>query len=98
MGEGIGAYGTYYMKRAVVAAFGWPAKQEKGAVYFYTEIDSIGQKLAGANKYTLTFAKGETPSVEGFWSITMYMINQGWWFVPNTPRSSRACALHQVCP
>jgi len=81
--KGLGTYGTNYMKRAVVAAFGWPANQEKDAVYPYTEVDGTGQKLTGADKYTLTFAKGETPPVEGFWSITMYMIDQGWWFVPN---------------
>jgi hypothetical protein len=79
----LGRYGTDYTKRAVVAAFGWPANLQDDAVYPYTEVDSKGEKLTGANKYTLTFAKGETPPVEGFWSITMYMIDGGWWFVPN---------------
>jgi hypothetical protein len=81
--KGLGVYGTDYMKRAVVAAYGWPANREKDAVYPYTEVDSEGQPLTGANKYTLTFAKGETPPVNGFWSITMYEIDQGWWFTPN---------------
>ncbi len=81
--KGLGRYGTDYMKRAVVAAFGWPANLQEDAVYPYTLIDSTGAKLTGANKYTLTFAKGQTPPVNGFWSITMYMIDQGWWFVPN---------------
>jgi hypothetical protein len=81
--KGLGVYGTNYMKRAVVAAFGWPANLEQDAVYPYTEVDSGGRKLSGANKYTLTFAKGETPPVDAFWSITMYEIDQGWWFVPN---------------
>jgi hypothetical protein len=81
--KGLGTYGTDYLKRAVVAAFGWPANQEKDAVYPYTEVDGAGQTLSGANKYTLTFAKDATPPVNGFWSITMYMIDQGWWFVPN---------------
>jgi hypothetical protein len=81
--KGLGTYGADYMKRAVVAAFGWPANQQRDAVYPYTDVDSTGQKLTGANKYTLTFAKGATPPVKGFWSITMYMIDQGWWFVPN---------------
>lgn len=81
--KGLGKYGTDYMKRAVVAAFGWPANLEKDAVYPYTEVDDAGQKLTGANKYTLTFPKGKTPPVNGFWSITMYEIDQGWWFVPN---------------
>ena len=81
--KGLGVYGTDYMKRAVVAAFGWPANLEKDAVYPYTEFDSEGKTLTGANKYTLTFPKGETPPVGGFWSFTMYEIDQGWWFVPN---------------
>jgi hypothetical protein len=81
--KGLGVYDTNYMKRAVVAAFGWPANLPQDAVYPYTEVDSDGRKLSGANKYTLTFAKGETPPVDAFWSITMYEIDQGWWFVPN---------------
>jgi hypothetical protein len=81
--KGLGVYGTDYMKRAVVAAFGWPANLQEDAVYPYTTVDAKGEKLTGANKYTLTFAKGQTPPVNGFWSITMYMIDQGWWFVPN---------------
>jgi hypothetical protein len=81
--KGLGTYGTNYMKRAVVAAFGWPANQQDDAVYPYTEVDVTGQKLTGVNKYTLTFPKDATPPVNGFWSITMYEIDQGWWFVPN---------------
>ena len=81
--KGLGRYGTDYMKRAVVAAFGWPANLQEDAVYPYTETDSEGRTLNGANRYTLTFAKGKLPPVNGFWSITMYEIDQGWWFVPN---------------
>src|SRR5262245_8294598 len=81
--KGLGVYGTDYMKRAAVAAFGWPANLQNDAVYPYTEVDATGQKLSGVNKYTLTFPKGQTPPVNGFWSFTMYEIDQGWWFVPN---------------
>jgi len=35
------------VKRAVVAAFGWPANLEKDAVYPYTEVDSTGATLSG---------------------------------------------------
>ncbi len=83
MTKGLGQYGTDYMKRAVVAAFGWPANLSDDAVYPYTTVDAQGQTLTGANKYTITFPKGKTPPVNGFWSFTMYMIDQGWWFVPN---------------
>jgi hypothetical protein len=79
----VGEYGTDYMKRAVVAAFGWPANLKADAVYPYTEADSTGARLTGVNKYALTFAKDQTPPVDGFWSITMYEIDAGWWFVPN---------------
>jgi hypothetical protein len=82
--KGLGTYGpSTYLKRATVAALGWPANQERDAVYPYTEIDADGQKLTGANKYTMTFPKGAVPPVRGFWSITMYEIDKGWWFVPN---------------
>jgi hypothetical protein len=81
--KGLGRYGTDYLKRAVVAAFGWPANLQEDAVYPFTEVDSAGQKLSGTHRYTLTFSKGETPPVNGFWSITMYEIDKGWWFVPN---------------
>ena len=81
--KGLGVYGTDYTKRAVVAAFGWPANLEKDAVYPYTEVDSEGEKLSGEHTYTLTFPKGQTPPVGGFWSVTMYEVDQGWWFVPN---------------
>ncbi len=81
--KGLGSYGTDYLKRATVAAFGWPANRQEDAVYPYTFVDSAGAKLTGANKYTLTFPKGQTPPVNGFWSITMYEIDDGWWFVPN---------------
>ena len=83
MTKGLGRYGTDYMKRALVAAFGWPANLQEDAVYPYTTTDSQGQVLTGAGKYTLTFAAGQTPPANGFWSITMYEIDQGWWFVPN---------------
>jgi len=83
MTKGLGQYGTDYMKRAVVAAFGWPANLSEDAVYPYTTVDAQGKTLNGANNYTITFPKGQLPPVNGFWSFTMYMIDQGWWFVPN---------------
>ena len=43
--KGLGEYGTNYMKRAVVAAFGWPANRQDDAVYPYTTVDSKGEPL-----------------------------------------------------
>ncbi|MHC8306388.1 DUF1254 domain-containing protein [Pseudomonas sp. PB3P13] len=81
--KGLGVYNTDYLKRATVAAYGWPANLQEDAVYPYAEVDSEGQKLNGTKKYTVTFSKRQTPPVKGFWSITMYEIDKGWWFTPN---------------
>src|SRR5881409_1117243 len=35
-------------------------------------IDAAGQKLNGANRYTVRFAPGQLPPVHAFWSLTMY--------------------------
>lgn len=81
--KGLGSYGTDYMKRAVIAAFGWPANRQEEAVYPFTTTDSEGESLVGSNSYTLTFESGREPPVSGFWSITMYEIDNGMWFVDN---------------
>ena len=46
------------------------SKQE--AMYPIYRIDSNGQKLSGASRYTLRFAPGQLPPVHAFWSLTMY--------------------------
>jgi hypothetical protein len=38
-------------------------------------------RLNGANRYTVTFPKDQTPPVHGFWSLTLY--NKRHFFVPN---------------
>ena len=78
-----GTYGTDYLGRALIAAFGWPANLPQDAIYPYTMEDGTGRTLSGTNRYTLTFPKGRTPPVDGFWSITMYFNDGGWWFYPN---------------
>jgi hypothetical protein len=49
--------------------------------YIYRDFDSKGQPLEGHNNYTLTFPKGQTPPVKGFWSITLY--NEQHFFNPS---------------
>src|ERR1700733_5224826 len=46
------------------------SKQE--AMYPVYGIDADGQKLSGANRYTIRFAPGQLPPVNAFWSLTMY--------------------------
>ncbi len=80
-----GRYGTNYLERGAWAALGWPSQLPHVSLYPTTYVDSDGKQLNGANKYTLTFQKGETPPVnpKAFWSITMYTIDNGLWFYPN---------------
>ena len=35
-------------------------------------VDADGQKLDGANRYTVRFASGQLPPVNAFWSLAMY--------------------------
>jgi hypothetical protein len=51
--------------------------------YIYTDVDASGLRLngAGGRAYTVTFPKGQTPPVKGFWSLTLY--NKHHLFEPN---------------
>jgi hypothetical protein len=42
------------------------------ALYPIYHIDAEGQKLSGANRYSIRFAPGQLPPVNAFWSLTMY--------------------------
>ena len=68
----MGVYGTYYLKRAIVAMVGLGANLPEDAVYPLNIGDSEGKPLSGGDRYVLRFAKSEIPPVEAFWSITMY--------------------------
>lgn len=58
--EGLGRYGSDYMKRAVVAAFGWPANLQKDAVYPFAQVDSTGEILSGAHDLKINPKDGST--------------------------------------
>ncbi len=49
--------------------------------YFYTDVDADGKPLSGGSQYTVTFAAGQEPPVQGFWSLTLY--NDKHLFNPN---------------
>lgn len=80
-----GRYGTDYLLRGAWASSGWPSQLPHVSVYPSTFVDSTGQKLSGAHRYTMTFPKGQLPPVNplAFWSITMYISDNGQWFYPN---------------
>ncbi|TCL76037.1 DUF1254 domain-containing protein [Rhizobium sp. BK251] len=63
----------YRMGAAVLGIYG-NSKQE--AMYPVYAIDSDGNALDGANKYTVRFAPDGMPPVNAFWSLTMYRLPQ----------------------
>jgi hypothetical protein len=76
-----GIYGTDYLMRALITAIGLGANRPQDAVYPTSLKDADDGDYSGANKYVVHFDKGQTPPVEGFWSITMYDSN--YFFVAN---------------
>ncbi len=68
----MGVYGTYYLKRAIVALAGLGANRAEDAVYPLNVSDSEGKPLEGEKNYVLHFSKEELPPTDAFWSVTMY--------------------------
>jgi hypothetical protein len=68
----IGAFGTDYRARAIVAYNALGANLAEDAIYPTCNVDADGQSFTGANKYVLHFDKGMTPPVNAFWSLTLY--------------------------
>jgi hypothetical protein len=79
--EVCGKYGTDYRIRAAVSAFRWGCNLLEDAVYPVAKVDDAGNPLTGTNTYVIHFNKGETPPVQGFWSITIY--DKQYYFCPN---------------
>lgn len=68
----MGVYGTYYLKRAIIAMVGLGANLPEDAVYSTNVADAEGQPMTGDKKYVLHFDKKDLPPVDAFWSLTMY--------------------------
>jgi len=66
-------YSGDWLKRAAAAKGGIYGNDGIEAMYPLTRVDSTGETLDGSkHNYTLTFAKGQFPPVNAFWSVTMY--------------------------
>jgi hypothetical protein len=75
------AFGTDYFARTAVAKSNILVNAPVETKYIYQDLDSMGQRLNGANRYTVTFPKDQTPPAYGFWSLTLY--DKEHFFVPN---------------
>jgi hypothetical protein len=65
-------WGTDYLNRTGTAKSNMYDNRPEETKYIYTDDDSQGEQLNGQNTYMVTFAKGEVPPVNGFWSLTLY--------------------------
>jgi len=62
-----------WLKRAAAAMGGIYGNDAVEAMYPMTRTEANGQVLDGSrHNYTLTFAPGQLPPVNAFWSVTMY--------------------------
>jgi hypothetical protein len=74
-------WGVDYFNRTGTAKSNMFDNRPNETQYFYTDNDGADGALNGRNAYELTFAKGQEPPVNGFWSLTMY--NEHHFFHPN---------------
>lgn len=65
-------FGTDYFTRTAVGKSNILVNKPNEAKYFYQDLDASGARLNSRTNYTVTFAKGALPPVNGFWSLTLY--------------------------
>lgn len=67
------AFGTDYLTRTALARSNMFENAPQETKYIFTDTDIDGEQLDGsARSYTVTFAAGELPPVNGFFSLTLY--------------------------
>lgn len=74
-------FGTDYFNRTGTSKSNMFDNRPNETQYFYTDYDGSGADLNGSGSYEVTFASGQEPPVNGFWSLTMY--NDKHLFHPN---------------
>ncbi|KQP01951.1 hypothetical protein ASF30_05200 [Leifsonia sp. Leaf264] len=66
------AFGTDYLTRTAIARSNMFENAPQETKYIFTDTDVDGNQLDGTHSYTVTFAAGELPPVDGFFSLTLY--------------------------
>jgi hypothetical protein len=74
-------WGIDYFNRTGTAKSNMFDNRPNETQYFYTDYDGAGGQLTGSGSYEITFAAGQEPPVNGFWSLTLY--NDKHLFHPN---------------
>ena len=80
-GRYIGAYGTNYLGRAVIATAALGANTPPETVYPLAVDDVKGRPLSGRHRYAIRFPRGQLPPANAFWSVTIYGKDR--YLVPN---------------
>jgi hypothetical protein len=65
-------FGIDYFDRTATARSNMFENRPNETQYFYTDNDASGAALDGSKTYAITFAAGQEPPVDGFWSMTLY--------------------------
>jgi hypothetical protein len=65
-------FGLDYFNRTGTSKSNMFENRPNETQYFYTDDDEAGTKLNGSGAYEVTFAAGQEPPVNGFWSLTLY--------------------------
>ena len=76
-----GVYGTDYIQRALIAAIGLGASRPQDTFYAISIVNGAGEPYSGNFRYVMHFPPGQAPSVNAFWSLTMY--DADYFFVEN---------------
>jgi hypothetical protein len=72
LGNWVGAYGTRYLGRSIVATDLLAANTPQQTIYPIADTDHTGRTLDAADRYTIRFPRGDLRPVKAFWSLTMY--------------------------
>lgn len=76
-----GDFAADYIIRTAIARSNMYENRFNETKYIFTDNDSDGKQLNGGTTYSVTFPAGQTPPVDGFWSLTLY--NEHHFFNPN---------------
>ncbi|HMN81508.1 MAG TPA: DUF1254 domain-containing protein [Burkholderiaceae bacterium] len=68
----LGRFDTDYLSRACTAAKGLGGVAADEALYAMADFDAAREPLDGRHRYRLSFAPGELPPCDAFWSVSLY--------------------------
>jgi len=81
--DGIGTYGTGYLRRAAIAYAGLGANPPEDVIYPLAHFDDEGERLDGDEDYVIHFPADQLPPANAFWSITLYGEDHGFARTPH---------------